>query len=161
MLGVLAPDLTAAADRKARTAASLRGLQAVVGPAVGPEQLPEAMRVTRLAVRLRAEGHLAGDPVFVADHLDALVVHRDARLLAALRSRVLGPLDAAPVETRERLVETLACWLRHFGEIAAVAEELHVHRQTVRYRLRQLREFLGDALDTPDRRLQLVLVLGW
>jgi hypothetical protein len=47
------------------------------------------------------------------------------------------------------------------GDRQAVAAELHVHRQTVRYRLAQLRELFGDALDDPRFRMKLVLALGW
>jgi hypothetical protein len=63
--------------------------------------------------------------------------------------------------TRRRLEETLGSWLRHMGDRGAVAEELHVHRQTVRYRLAQLQELLGEAMTDPARRLQLTLALGW
>jgi DNA-binding PucR family transcriptional regulator len=42
-----------------------------------------------------------------------------------------------------------------------VAEELHIHPQTVRYRLDQLRGVFGDALDDPEQRAQLFLALVW
>ena len=77
------------------------------------------------------------------DHLDALIVHRDPRILLALREQVLAPLTAAPIASRERLAETLASWLRWMGDRRAMAAELHVHPQTVRYRLGQLRELLA------------------
>ncbi|MFL6152631.1 MAG: helix-turn-helix domain-containing protein [Ornithinibacter sp.] len=41
----------------------------------------------------------------------------------------------------------------------AVAERLHVHPQTVRYRVAQLRELFGDSLDDPDARFELALAL--
>ncbi len=41
----------------------------------------------------------------------------------------------------------------------AVAEALHVHPQTVRYRLAQLRELFGPALDSPAARFGLLLAL--
>ena len=41
----------------------------------------------------------------------------------------------------------------------AAAERLHVHVQTVRYRLGQLRELYGDELDDPVMRLELELAL--
>ena len=40
-----------------------------------------------------------------------------------------------------------------------VAQALHVHPQTVRYRLAQLREAFGDDLDDPDARFELELAL--
>ena len=39
------------------------------------------------------------------------------------------------------------------------AEALHVHVQTLRYRLGRLRDVFGDALDDPQRRLELALAL--
>jgi DNA-binding PucR family transcriptional regulator len=62
---------------------------------------------------------------------------------------------------RVRLEETLRAWLMHMGNRTSVAEELHVHPQTVRYRLAQLRELLGSAIDDPGERAALVLAVAW
>jgi DNA-binding PucR family transcriptional regulator len=40
-----------------------------------------------------------------------------------------------------------------------MAESLHVHQQTVRYRLVKLRELLGDDLDDPEARFELEAAL--
>jgi DNA-binding PucR family transcriptional regulator len=40
-----------------------------------------------------------------------------------------------------------------------VAKALHVHPQTVRYRLARLRELFGARLDDPDARFELELAL--
>jgi DNA-binding PucR family transcriptional regulator len=40
-----------------------------------------------------------------------------------------------------------------------MAEELHVHPQTARYRIGRLRELLGDDLDDPDARFELEIAL--
>jgi DNA-binding PucR family transcriptional regulator len=71
----------------------------------------------------------------------------------------LAPLEALPPGERDRLLETLAAWLAHQRHTPAVAAELHVHPQTVRYRIRKLRELLGNALDTADGRFELELAL--
>jgi DNA-binding PucR family transcriptional regulator len=58
------------------------------------------------------------------------------------------------------MVETLAAWLDAHGEARPAADALHVHVQTVRYRLDRLREVLGDdALNDPERRLERALAL--
>jgi hypothetical protein len=49
----------------------------------------------------------------------------------------------------------------NMGNRKAVADELHVHPQTVRYRLTQLRELFGSALDDPATRAALLLALAW
>jgi DNA-binding PucR family transcriptional regulator len=63
------------------------------------------------------------------------------------------------VRTEERLTETLAAWLDHQRHTPRIAEALHVHSQTVRYRIANLRELLGDAIDDPDGRFELQLAL--
>jgi DNA-binding PucR family transcriptional regulator len=47
------------------------------------------------------------------------------------------------------------------GDRQAVAAELHVHPQTVRYRLARLHELFGAELDDPETRLRLTLALAW
>ncbi len=55
---------------------------------------------------------------------------------------------------RERLVATLREWLDHQGRVDDTARALGVHPQTVRYRLAQLRETFGAALDDAGRPLR-------
>ena len=71
----------------------------------------------------------------------------------------LAPLRALPAGERDRLTETLAAWLDHQRHTPRIAEALHVHPQTVRYRVAKLRELLGDAMDDPDGRFELQLAL--
>ena len=99
-------------------------------------------------------------PMDSEDHLAQLVVLADPDALDDLRSRALAPLNGLRPATRERLEETLRSWLLHQGRRDAVAAELHVHAQTVRYRMGQLRELYGDRLDDPARVLDLLLALS-
>ncbi|HWC22703.1 MAG TPA: helix-turn-helix domain-containing protein [Flexivirga sp.] len=146
---------------EARLQRALGDVPAVVGPPVPVTDVRRSMRVARSARRLQDAGALPNRMIFVPEHIDTMLVHRNPELLAALRFRVLAPLDPLPESTRERLVETLTSWLRHFGSRREVAEELHIHPQTVRYRLDQLREIFGEALDDPAQRAQLFLALVW
>lgn len=57
------------------------------------------------------------------------------------------------------LAETLAAYLDGFGDVGAVATRLHVHPNTVRYRVRRLEKLLGASLADPDDRLVLALSL--
>jgi hypothetical protein len=139
----------------------LRGTHATVGAAVPPEDLPASLHVAEIAARLRKEELLDDDPVFAAEHLDAIIVHRDAHLLSALRDDVLRPLKKSPPASQERLRETLRVWLCTMGDRQAMAAELHVHPQTVRYRLARLHELFGPALDDPATRARLMLALAW
>ncbi len=49
--------------------------------------------------------------------------------------------------------------MRHRGAASSAAAELHVHAQTVRYRVGRLRALLGERLDDPEGRLELELAL--
>lgn len=167
-LPVRRPELTGAivADpdgpgRRARLAQALRGVGAVIGSSVTLEQLPATLRDTATAARLLSSGLLHEDPLFVDEHYDALMVHADARLLELLTEQVLRPLDGLPAGTRARWETTLAAWLRAMGDRQEVARMLHVHPQTVRYRVTQLRSLFGPALDDPEERLRLTLALCW
>ncbi|MBV9141947.1 MAG: helix-turn-helix domain-containing protein [Pseudonocardiales bacterium] len=144
-----------------RLRTALRGAGAVVGTTGPLEGLPASMNLAEHAVRLQRAGVLPEDPLFVDEHLDAMVVHRDDRLLAALRRQYLAPLAALSEGTRDRLVETLTSWLMNMGNRKAVAQQLHVHPQTVRYRLTQLREIFGSTLEDPTARAALLLALAW
>jgi DNA-binding PucR family transcriptional regulator len=62
--------------------------------------------------------------------------------------------------TAERLADTLRSWVLHQGQRDAVAADLFVHAQTVRYRMTQLRELYGDRLNDPRTILELTVALG-
>jgi DNA-binding PucR family transcriptional regulator len=72
---------------------------------------------------------------------------------------VLAPLAELSAKARLRLAATLLAWLDHHGHVPNAAAALHVHPQTVRYRLVQLRELFGASLDDPDARFELLLAL--
>jgi len=57
-------------------------------------------------------------------------------------------------------VETLRAWLEAFGDVAAAAAALHVHPNTVRHRLGQIRRLARLDLDDPQERLGLALLLA-
>ncbi|MFD9938998.1 helix-turn-helix domain-containing protein [Streptomyces massasporeus] len=60
------------------------------------------------------------------------------------------------------LVETLRAYLDHFGDVSAASRALGVHANSLRYRLRRIRQVSGLDLESPDARLlaQVQLRLG-
>jgi hypothetical protein len=156
--GGILPDADAP-GRRAVIESTLRGCSAVIGSNVPLDQLPASLRVTEAAIRLASSGLLRGDPIFVTDHYDVIMVARDPWLLGQLRRQVLSPLDAVAPRVRQRLEDTLFAWLNATSDQQA-ADVLHVHPQTIRYRLRQLREVFGPALDDPESRRRLMLALS-
>jgi hypothetical protein len=157
-----APDVALLLVPDANRAALLRGLEgrhAVVGPTVGWQRTRgsflRAVRTRSLGVR---PGR--GAPVDSDRHLARLVLEADPEALSDLRALALAPLAELRPATAEKLTETLRAWLLCRGRREQVAELLHVHPQTVRYRVTQLRELYGDRLDDPERVLELTVALG-
>jgi hypothetical protein len=101
-----------------------------------------------------------GGPVDSEQHLTALTLAADPDALEDLRAQALAPLGDLRAGTAERLTETLRAWLLHHGRRDEVAAALHVHPQTVRYRMGQLRDLFGDGLQEPDTVLALTLALA-
>jgi hypothetical protein len=54
---------------------------------------------------------------------------------------------------------SVAAWLDAVGDIAAASESLHIHPNTLRYRLRRMGELFGITLDDPNQRLSVWLQL--
>ena len=60
----------------------------------------------------------------------------------------------APIAQEADLVRTLQAFLGHHGSRLKVAEELGVHRNTVRNRLEQIEVALDGSLDDPQVRVE-------
>jgi DNA-binding PucR family transcriptional regulator len=88
-----------------------------------------------------------------------LLIFSDEELAGALRSARLAPLGRLRPAQQDRLAETLLAWLQHGRNANEVALRVHVHPQTVRYRLRQADELFGDQLRDPDARFELEIAL--
>jgi PucR C-terminal helix-turn-helix domain len=136
----------------------LIGRRAILGPPRPWMQVrssyDRAARTARLAGPPRDQA-----PIDSEDHLTDLILAADPDASSDLAARVLAPLADLPQATRERLSETLLSWLLHQGRREDVAADLHVHAQTVRYRMGQLRELFGDQLSDPRTIRELILVL--
>ncbi|MFG2460286.1 PucR family transcriptional regulator [Streptomyces sp. NPDC048523] len=139
---------------------ALRGRPAAIGPTVPLAEAAQSLRWAIRALGLMGRGILPRQGVVrCADHLSTLLLHSDEPMLDQLRARALAPLETVSEGQRERLAETLLAWLLSGSNVPDVAARLHVHPQTVRYRLRQLEKVFGDALHDPGARLDLILAL--
>lgn len=138
------------------------GVSAAIGPPGSPEHAATSLARARQVAGLIAAGVLPrGRVVHWENELVTLVVHADPAAAEGLATRRLTGL-ADPSLNRERLLrETLAAWLDHPGQPLAIARTLHLHPQTIRYRLARLRERLGDALDDPQARFELAIALRY
>jgi hypothetical protein len=150
-----------APGRRAQLESGLDAVPAALGPTVALGRAPLSLARARAAHALVLDGVVDRGGLVVADeHLPALLLHGGDRSLAAdLAAGALAPLDELRPGPRGRLRATLRAWLDHPGQVTRVAGELHVHPQTVRYRVAQLRELFGDRLEDPDARFELALAL--
>jgi hypothetical protein len=160
LLCALIPDPDAP-GQYARLRRALGGALGALGHAVPWTDAAQSFRRAALAGHLlHANVLVAPDGLFLTDeHLLELHLHSDPELLADLARRALAPLDSVRPVIRERLLATLRSWLDLHGHQGAMAHELGIHQQTVRYRLAQLRDLLGPQMDDPDQRLVLGLAL--
>jgi DNA-binding PucR family transcriptional regulator len=79
--------------------------------------------------------------------------------MVACDERLVDP-RLADLESRDpALVQTLRVYLDSFGDIAAAAQQLHVHPNTVRYRARRIEKLMSTSLADPEVRLLLSLGL--
>ncbi|MGP3989933.1 helix-turn-helix domain-containing protein [Streptomyces sp. 3N207] len=136
------------------------GWSGAVGPPVPLAEAVKSLRWAQSAVVLMERGLLpGGELLYCTEHTEALVLLPPEELIAGLTRRRLAPLESCGPAHSRRLAETLLAWLETRGGAPEVAGRLGVHPQTVRYRLRQIRELWGDEIDDPDSRFELELVL--
>lgn len=103
---------------------------------------PATLHFARLGA-LRLIFHLAGNPE-----------------LEAFERDLLGPLETYDRARRAEFVQTLEAFLRAGGNHMRAARDLHVHRNTLIYRLERIEELLGGAdLEDAEVRLNLQLAL--
>ncbi|WP_344977571.1 PucR family transcriptional regulator [Streptosporangium fragile] len=139
-----------------------RGRLTVGVSGVAPvEGLRGAVEEARHARRM-AEGRSGPDAVVghdeLATHLLLLAsVPDDVRQV--FRARLLDPLRGYDREHRADLVGTLEAFLRVSGSWTRCAEILHVHVNTLRYRIQRIEDLTGRDLSRLEDRVDFFLAL--
>ncbi|ROO85900.1 PucR-like helix-turn-helix protein [Actinocorallia herbida] len=147
-------------DRRTTLESALPGIPLSVGLTVPLEQIPDSLRWARRVSALAENGVIGGAPVLLSeDHLLDLWLTADPALLDEIVARSLGGLMNLPAAKGAALTETLRVWLESWSTAADVGRRLHLHPQTVRYRLHQIRERIGDQMDDPEARFRLEAAL--
>jgi purine catabolism regulator len=80
---------------------------------------------------------------------------RDDQALRTFVAQRLEPIAAHDREHRTQFVQTVRSYCAHGGRITETARELHLHRQSLYKRLKNIEELIGDDLSDPDTRLGL------
>jgi hypothetical protein len=134
-----------------------------LGPAGPPSELAASWSLARITLRASEAGALAvkGGPLIAEENLGRLLLFEGRALARRIAARRLAPLAALTERAAERMRETALAYIEHQGNSVAMARALHLHPQTIRYRVARLRELLGDQLDDPDARFELEVALRY
>ncbi|MCF6473587.1 PucR family transcriptional regulator [Nonomuraea sp. MG754425] len=128
---------------------------ALSGAAAVKGGVEEAGHARRLA-EARGGGVVTSDEIYTHALLLATVPGDVRRSFAA---RLLSPLLDYDRRHQSELVRTLGVFLDCAGSWNACAEQLHVHVNTVRYRVRRIEELTGRNLATMADRVDFFLAL--
>ncbi|MFD0905928.1 PucR family transcriptional regulator [Actinomadura sediminis] len=146
-------------ERRAMLDAAVPGRRAAVGLTVPVLQAADSLRWARRGLDLALDGVVDDRVVHCEDHLVTLWLFSDPALVEQLTRRRLGILDGMTRGQQDRLTETLRTWLVTRGTAAEIAAELHIHPQTVRYRMRKIEQTFGTALADPETRFGIEVAL--
>jgi hypothetical protein len=129
-------------------------------PATAPSEVhrsaTEARDTARLGQRLLGFGHIAVPADLGVYQL--LLALRESGHLSPFVERTLALL-LADTRTGDVLVDTLDVFFACNGNLSEAARRLHLHRNSLIYRLSRARELLGRDLDDPELRLSLQLAI--
>jgi sugar diacid utilization regulator len=110
----------------------------------------EALEVHRLALA----GRLATCVVTVEDAWAEVTCERAVSgIRAGVSTAPVADLYAHDKEHGSAYAATLAAWLDHPGDPQSAAKRVHVHPNTLRYRMQKLPEFVDLDLTKPVTRL--------
>lgn len=82
-----------------------------------------------------------------------LYLIEDRALLRELSDKPLAPLIEYDREHDGEYVATLESYLRCGGSIKAMSEELYIHRNTILYRMANIKKLLGCSLESPEEKM--------
>lgn len=135
--------------------------QVVASAAVAVAELTETAGLVRHGAELLHGGILSDDRVVVPceDMLGLLVLHSSPRLSQMVMAKQLGAWDSMTIRRRVNVGELVLAWLESGQPINVVARGLNFAAQTAHSRMRTARSSLGEAMDDPRQRLELILAL--
>jgi hypothetical protein len=159
-----APDVPSLRARLAALAPGLGRDRVAIGISdriVAAVDLTGAIEEARLAMRLamRRPGLLEiASHDELASHL-LLLAHVPDDLRRGYRDRLLGPLRAYDARHHSQLEQTLDQFLNCSASWSRCAQELHIHVNTLRYRIEKINHLTGRDLARLDHQVDFYLAL--
>ncbi len=154
---VLAADLVEALEREGSIVSA--GVGSPAGP--GARELRRSVGEARLAAdyaRFRA-GERRVATYAEAGSYRVLLAAQDAAARLAFGRAVLGPILEQDRRRGTKLVETLDAFLREGGHWQRVSAELHLHVNTLRYRIGRVEQLTGRSLSSFEERVNFFIAL--
>ena len=132
----------------------------ISGPAYNLNEWPEVHNETTQALEVGKRLQLRDSVEFNSLGVYRLLGQLDGiPAVHTFTDRVIGPLVEYDRRHRSNLVNTIAAYFGHHGNVSQTAEALFIHRNTLLYRLDRIQELTGHDLDQADMRLALHLAL--
>jgi PucR family transcriptional regulator, purine catabolism regulatory protein len=128
----------------------------VSDPIRRPDRVPDAAREARWA---QTAAHSLGRPVVRYGEGTPLFLPRTLGEAETAAERVMGPVVAYDEAHATELVRSLAVFLEHNRSWQRSAQVLHVHKQTLVYRMHKVEELTGRSLRETADVVQLWLAL--
>jgi Fe2+ transport system protein FeoA len=127
-------------------------------PAGLRQSLAEAITALALA-RTRPEGQRVVRHLDIGSHA-LLLDFVDRQVLLSFRESVLGPLERWDRDHGAELVTTLQAFLANDGQWRVTAAQLHIHHNTLRYRIGRVAALTGRDAETTAGRVDFALALA-
>ncbi|HMO58961.1 MAG TPA: helix-turn-helix domain-containing protein [Roseiflexaceae bacterium] len=147
---------------RTRLSSELPGLVVAIGKeAANVVSWPRSVREAEQAMRIGRQ-LLGGRQVLDFSNLGVyrlLILLRESPELWEFYRATLAAISEYDREQRAELIKTLDAFFDNLGNLARTADALHVHRNTLLYRLSRIREISGLDLDDPEDRLAIWLAL--
>ena len=118
-------------------------------------EIDDILRVTTVNSDLPAVAKL-GDV-----HARVLLAHVADELIREplLKHPGIEAMLAYDLENKTNYADSVSAWLDAVGDIGLAAESLFIHANTLRYRLRRVKDLFNITLDNPDDRLAVWMQL--
>lgn len=128
-------------------------------PYVGPHGMRATAAEAQAALRVARANERIGEPVL----FDPASLHRTlvewyaSDTARSAVKEIMAPLDRLEPKKREEALRTLRTYLDTGGSFSRTAEIMHLHRNAVAYRVKNILKLLDIDLDESDQRLMLHL----
>lgn len=140
------------------TALAGTGVTYAIGEPTGRRQLGPALDFARMQVQTaRSVGRTGA--VRTEDLLPELLLARSPELADMLHAKVLGPLEVYAEKRSPELLHTLVAFVECGLDRRTTTERLHIHTNTLDYRLRRIEQLIGLQLARQEDLVLIVLAL--